>query len=61
MIDFRLYKECGEWRLVISHENITLPTICFNEEVTYEDIITLVPILSKGDITSINVNFTENK
>ena len=61
MIKFELYTERGEWRLTISDGETKLPTICFNEEVNYEDIITLVPILLKGDIATVNVNFGKSK
>jgi hypothetical protein len=61
MINFKLYKECGQWKLLISNEGTKLPVISFNEEVSYDDIVALIPILCKGDILTINVNFTENK
>lgn len=61
MINFKLYKEHNQWKLLISNEGTKLPVISFDEKVDYDDIVALIPILCKGDILTVNVNFTENK
>lgn len=61
MINFNFYKQNGQWRLIISEENTTLTTVTFEKEISREDILSLIPILSKGDITNLNVNFTDVK
>lgn len=60
MINFNFYKECGEWRLRISENDTILSTICF-EDVSYEEIVSIVPTLVKGDISSVNINFTNKQ
>lgn len=59
MINFDFYKVSGQWRLTISEGDCVLSTICFGEDVDYQDIVSIVPILAKGDISGITVNFTE--
>lgn len=61
MINFDFYKISGQWRLTVSEGDCLLSTICFSDDVDYTDIVNIVPILAKGDITGITVNFTEEK
>lgn len=59
MVNFDFYKVSGQWRLTISEGDCVLSTICFEEDVDYQDIVNIVPILARGDISGITVNFTE--
>lgn len=61
MVNFDFYKISGQWRLTVSEGDCLLSTICFSDDVDYTDIVNIVPILAKGDITGITVNFTEEK
>lgn len=61
MIDFTFYKESGEWRLTISEGDTKLSTICFSEDVSYQEIVSFVPTIVKGDISTVHINFTDKK
>lgn len=61
MVNFDFYKISGQWRLTVSEGDCLLSTICFSDDVDYTDIVNIVPILAKGDISGITVNFTEEK
>jgi hypothetical protein len=61
MVNFDFYRISGQWRLTVSEGDCLLSTICFSDDVDYTDIVNIVPILAKGDISGITVNFTEEK
>lgn len=60
MVNFDFYKVSGQWRLRISENDTILSTICF-EDVSYEEIVSIVPTLIKADISSVNIDFTNKQ